>query len=417
VPRRPRRSPDAELVRRATRRLAVQTVIGAAIVVAILVGVTAVMLVRDQSAAADVLLADTVARADDVDDPPAGTWLVIRTAAGTAQTNGLPAGLPDTSALDRVAAGGGMESTDLAVDGRDFRVRTELRQVPDAGTAVVQAVLDLGIDHAQLLSVLRALLIGGIVGLALAAAAGSWLGRRAVRPLQTALGLQRRFVADAGHELRTPLTLLSTRAQLLRRHSRSNAGADALRGDVDGVVDDARRLAEILDDLLLAADPLASQPDEPVDLDELADEVLAAATPAAELAGVRITRVGPPVPAWVRGAVTGLRRALVALTDNAVRHATAEVMVSVTPSGGSVIVEVADDGPGIDAQMLPRLFQRFASDTAGHGVGPRRYGLGLALVSDIVDRHGGTVSAANREGGGAVLRIMLLAAPAPPRNL
>jgi signal transduction histidine kinase len=82
-----------------------------------------------------------------------------------------------------------------------------------------------------------------------------------------------------------------------------------------------------------------------------------------------------------------------------------------------VIVEVADDGPGIDAQMLPRLFQRFTSDTAGHGVGPRRYGLGLALVSDIVDRHGGAVSAANREGGGAVLRIVLPAAPAPPRNL
>jgi signal transduction histidine kinase len=132
---------------------------------------------------------------------------------------------------------------------------------------------------------------------------------------------------------------------------------------------------------------------------------------------VRITRVGPPVPAWVRGAVTGLRRALVALIDNAVRHATAQVAVTVTPSGGSVIVEVADDGPGIDAQMLPRLFQRFTSDTAGHGVGPRRYGLGLALVSDIVDRHGGAVSAANREGGGAVLRIVLPAAPAPPRNL
>jgi signal transduction histidine kinase len=135
---------------------------------------------------------------------------------------------------------------------------------------------------------------------------------------------------------------------------------------------------------------------------------------------VRITGVGPPAPAWVRGAVTGLRRALVALTDNAVRHATAEVTVSVTPSGGSVIVEVADDGPGLDAQMLPRLFQRFASDTAGHGVGPRRYGLGLALVSEIVDRHGGTVSAANRDSGGAVFRIVLPAVPdgaGPPRNL
>jgi two-component system, OmpR family, sensor kinase len=420
MPRRPRRNPDAELVRRATRRLAMQTVIGAAIVVAILVGVTTAVLVRDQSAAADVLLADTVARADDVDDPPAGTWLVIRTTAGTAQTDGLPAGLPDTTALDRVAAGGPVEAGDLSLDGRDFRVRTELRQVPGNGMAVVQAVLDLSIDHAQLLSVLRALLIGGIVGLALAAAAGSWLGRRAVRPLQTALGLQRRFVADAGHELRTPLTLLSTRAQLLRRRARSGAAAEALRGDLDGVVDDARRLAEILDDLLLAADPLATQPDEPVDLEWLADGVLASAAPAARLAGVRLTRVGPPAPAWVRGAAAGLRRALVALVDNAVRHATAEVTVAVTPSNASVIVEVTDDGPGIDAQMLPRLFQRFASDTARDEVGPRRYGLGLALVNDIIYRHEGTVSAANRDGGGAVFRIVLpavLDGTGPPRNL
>ncbi len=99
-----------------------------------------------------------------------------------------------------------------------------------------------------------AMLVAGGLGLVLAVLAGAWFARRAVRPLAAALALQRRFVADASHELRTPLTLLSTRTQLLRRHLRRGADADELTGEVDGVVTDARQLADILDDLLLAAD-------------------------------------------------------------------------------------------------------------------------------------------------------------------
>jgi signal transduction histidine kinase len=116
----------------------------------------------------------------------------------------------------------------------------------------------------------------------------------------------------------------------------------------------------------------------------------------------------PPGPAVVRGSPAGLRRAVTALADNAIRHAASEVLVEVTTPGASVVVQVTDDGPGIDAAMLPRVFDRFASTGEGGGVGTRRYGLGLALVSEIVNRHGGSVSASNATAGpGAVIRLEL----------
>jgi signal transduction histidine kinase len=266
----------------------------------------------------------------------------------------------------------------------------------------VQAALDLTSDHVQRDVLIQALLITGGVGLLIAAVAGALLGRRAVRPLSAALALQRRFISDASHELRTPLTLLSTRAQLLRRELKSPVDPAALKSDVDGLVGDARNLGAILEDLLLAADPRAEAPNEEVDLVALAGEVTAAS------AGTQVrVRCEPHLPALtVLGSAAGLRRALTALVDNAVRHAGETVTITVDQKGGKAVVEVHDDGDGIDPEMLPRLFERFASAAEPTG-SRRRYGLGLALVSEIADRHGGAVSARNGEAGGATLRLTL----------
>ena len=188
-----------------------------------------------------------------------------------------------------------------------------------------------------------------------------------------------------------------------------------MRPDLDGLIADAQRLAAILDDLLLAADPRGSRPDRPIDLDELADEVVAACAATARTTRIRLARAAVSTePAWVCGTAAGLHRALTAMVDNAIRHANSEVRVAVTRADGRIVLEVADDGPGIDGQLLPRLFDRFASDPAGTDTGRRRYGLGLALVSEIADRHGGTVSAANRDGG-AVLWIELPVLSTRPR--
>ena len=130
-----------------------------------------------------------------------------------------------------------------------------------------------------------------------------------------------------------------------------------------------------------------------------------------------IVDTSDPQPSVVAGAPSALARSVAALVDNALDHAAGEVEVSVGREGRSVVVEVVDDGPGIAEETLPRMFDRFSSDRRPHDQGERRhFGLGLALVSEIATRHGGTVTAANRQPphAGAVLRLAIprLASPA-----
>ena len=404
-PTHPRAAGDAALVRRAALRLGLQAAAGTLVVVALMIVVLGVLLARSAAADEDTRLAVTAGNADDVIDPPGGMWIVLRGRGTTAASPGLPAGLPLTAALDRVAAGGAPEDTAITLRGHDYRVRTQARPGPQA--VRVQVVLDEAPAEAQRAALLRALCVAGLVGLVLTAALGVGLGRRAVRPLQTALVVQRRFVADAGHELRTPLTLLSTRAQMLRRKlPRHGTAEKALAPEVDAVVADARRLAAILDDLLLAADPRSSTDDAVVDLAEVAASVVDAARLGAIGAGVTVA-LASTAPTPVLGSEAGLHRAVTAVVDNAVRHAASLVTVSVSSVGRRAVVEIADNGPGIDAAVLPRLFERFATTGTERAGVTRRYGIGLALVSDVVARHGGTVDARNRPEGGAVFTLSL----------
>jgi two-component system OmpR family sensor kinase len=256
----------------------------------------------------------------------------------------------------------------------------------------------------------------------LATLAAAVLARRAVRPMAQALEQQRRFVADAGHELRTPLTLLSTRSQLLARRVRDTTAPPGQREqlverDAAGIVADTAALVAILEDLLTEADDRTPVPQEPVDLAGVVRSVVASAEAAAQEAGVTLrTELEPGAPTTVLGAETALARAVAALVDNAVDHATNQVDLRVARVGRAVVVEVLDDGPGIPSDTLPRMFDRFSSDrrpVAGSG-GRRHFGLGLALVSEIVGRHGGSVTAENRRPpqAGALLRLSIPSGPA-----
>ncbi len=395
---------DAALVRRAAVRLGVQTAAAALLVIGLMIALVGVLLARDADAEQAAQLAATADRADDVGDPPSGMWIVLRAGGALAATRGLPAGFPLTAALERVAAGGAPEDTAVNVGGHDYRVRTQPRTGASGGQ--VQVVLDAAPGEARRTALLGALAEAGLVGLVLTAIVGVWLGNRAVRPLRAALALQRRFVTDAGHELRTPLTLLSTRAQMLRRRlGRPDTDDAGVAREVDAVVADAGRLAAILDDLLLIAD-LRAPIDADVDVVAVVASVIDAARSAAAEAGITVD-LDAPAQATVHGAEAGLRRAVTAVVDNAVRHASAHVAVTVVAGPTRVVVEVADDGPGIEAAVLPRVFERFATTGGERDDRARRYGIGLALVADVVARHGGTVTAANPPGGGAAFRIVL----------
>lgn len=181
---------------------------------------------------------------------------------------------------------------------------------------------------------------------------------------------------------------------------------------MDDLVADAEQLTGILEDLLLAADPRQEVPRQPVDLPVLVRQAVAAAEPAAAERGVRLVVESEPVT--VIGYQAGLRRAVIALLDNGIRHARGTLKIVVGPAGRQAKVDFADDGPGIDPAIMPTMFHRFASGAQERPPGqPRRYGLGLSLVSDIAARHGGSVSASHGESGDAILRLLL---PLQPRQ-
>jgi two-component system OmpR family sensor kinase len=403
------------MLRRAQVALALQTALAVAVVLALVGAVAVLFVVHDEGVSADRLLAAATSPAarDDVTDPPPGVtlFLVGKDGGVLAATPGKPAGLLDRRGLG--ATPGHPRYTDRSFDGGHYRVLTIAEQ---GQGRLVQAALDRGPQAAERRRLLGAALVAGLCGIVAAGVVGALLARRAVAPLGEAIGRQRRFVADASHELRTPLTLLHTRAQLLRRDPDLQGGGDLgrLRAEVVALERDAARMGEVVEDLLVSAElPDGHGERSLVDLGALAAEVADAARGHAAAAGVAL--VTELELAWVQGAPSALRRVVVSLVDNAVghaRHPGGEVWLGVTVAARQVVLEVRDNGPGLDPAVAARLFERFAHGPATDG--RRRFGLGLALVREVVDAHGGRIEAAGEPGHGATFRVELPAAPPPP---
>lgn len=395
---------DVARLRRTMWRLGASVAVSFAVIVLALSTLVVLIVLRSQQADATNLLRQAALLADDATDPPAGVWLAISGPQKTAMTPGLPKGLPDEAALRATARTGVAETDQVALSGKRYTIYTMRRP---SGT--VQAILDLTANQREQARLWMAMMASALLGLLASVVMGVWFGHRAVAPMTAALALQRRFVSDASHELRTPLALLTTRAQLHSRHLHQDAQRDVLTGEADSVVADASHLTDILEDLLFAADTRPGSLSVTIDLVGLAGQVVAAADSAAAQRSVAVALRHRQATVSVRGTLGGLRRALTSLLDNAIRHARASITVTVSQSGPNAIIEVTDDGPGIDAAVLPRIFDRYAS-AAGDGAaesGRRRYGIGLALVSEIAARHGGEISAHNADGGGATLRLTL----------
>jgi signal transduction histidine kinase len=373
-----RRSGDQVLVRRAALRIGAQvTALMGATLLVVLATVTLLVL-REQGRETDHLLRATAATADDVSDPPAGFWIAL-TEHGTRHLSpGTPQLLADR--LERMTSG----LREFGLAGTEYRVLTATRP----GGDLVQVAVDLAPQHAEHDRLLRVMAGAAGASLGAAAALGVLLGRRAVRPLADALSLQRAFVADASHELRTPLTLLSTRVQVLAADLRRGDLPAQATQDLAGVVSDVQRLGDVVEDLLVAADPHAEDLHAEVDLSGLVHDLTRSTTAHAAAREVAITATTPG-PVVVHGAAAALRRAVLALVDNAVDHTPpgGRVELTVRSTARSAVVSVHDTGPGIDPEAAATVVRRFHS--GGQRSGRAHYGLGLALTHDVAARHGG----------------------------
>jgi two-component system sensor histidine kinase TctE len=219
----------------------------------------------------------------------------------------------------------------------------------------------------------------------------------------------RRFTADASHQMRTPLSVLKLQVTLARQGS-----ADAL-GEISDAVDRLERLLTQLLSLARAQEAGQSTPIEAVDLREVCTRVVTRRYGQAMEAGVDVRLDAPER----EGPIVQGHRALVFellsnLVDNAIRYNRrgGEVALSITRAPGAAIVSVEDDGPGIAAPDRDRAFERFVRlDTPERREGS---GLGLAIVQSIATRIGATITLADGDAGGLLVRVRLpIMAPSP----
>lgn len=219
---------------------------------------------------------------------------------------------------------------------------------------------------------------------------------------------QRRLVDDAGHELRTPLTSIRTNLDVLARY------ADLPEAERDEILADLRaetdELVGLVDELITAARGAADE--EPFVEVRLGELIAPLAERAERRWGVRVLVTADG--SRVRGQPAALRRAVSNLLDNAGKFATPvagrePAPIELVVRAGTV--EVLDRGPGIAEADLAMVFERFHRSAAARSMSGS--GLGLAIVRDVVTRHGGTVHARNRPGGGAVVGFELPLAFSP----
>ena len=220
---------------------------------------------------------------------------------------------------------------------------------------------------------------------------------------------QREQVASLAPDLKTPLTVLRANADFVAEELGDEKDADLAAAARD-ISDGAERLDGYVRLLIEASRGSGGADRAPLRPAELCEQVVAEAAQVARARGVALDAVTGPAVAGAPEAPldrAALARAAANLVANAAEHARSRVSVSCDVAGGSLVIEVADDGPGFSPAALERGCERLFTDDSSRSSrssrdGGRHYGLGLHAASEAARAHGGSVSLANSPSGGAV---------------
>jgi two-component system, OmpR family, sensor histidine kinase MprB len=350
---------------------------------------------------------------------------------------------PGAAGLALARSGEGNLLADTQYAGRHLRVLT----IGEGPFGALQVVRPLTEVDTEMRRVLLLLLSVGAVGVIIAALLGAGVARAALAPvsrftrrierltvspdlherlevqgrdelsrlarsfnttldaLERSVRAQRHLVADASHELRTPLASVRANVQILQDAERlSPADRESLRADIISELDE---LTALVGDVVELARGAGSDGE----LEELRlDEILHGALERTRRRAPGLRLAVEAEPTLVRGDPERVNRAITNLLDNARKWSPPEAPVEVTLRDGELTIR--DHGPGFEPADLPHVFDRFYRADRARGMPGS--GLGLAIVRQAVDAHGGSVSAANAPGGGALLRVRF--GPVPERE-
>jgi heavy metal sensor kinase len=232
--------------------------------------------------------------------------------------------------------------------------------------------------------------------------------------LEAAFERERRFTGDAAHELRTPLTAMKGRIQVTLSRPRPAAAYVETLQEMEGQVD---RLIHLSNDLLFMArldqNGRGTLRRDAVSVGDLLPIVIDQVRPLAEGKGIEID-YDAPGDVKVEGDLDLLIRLFLNLLDNAVKYTPAGGKVAVTAETAvaDAVITISDTGPGIPAEHLPHLFERFYRVEEARGRAPDKErqggaGLGLAIAAEIVNVHDGRIQVKSRPGEGATFTVRL----------
>jgi two-component system sensor histidine kinase MprB len=366
--------------------------------------------------------------------------------ATTRPRDGVKLGLPELA----VARGSSNYSCrTVQVGNRDYRVTAVPTRQPGIALVVAQSLES---NEKALGKLGLALFLFGLAGVIAAALAGWGVARNGLRPvrrlteaaeeiartenldpievegndeiarlasafnamlaaLAASRDRQRQLVADAGHELRTPLTSLRTNLDLLTQADRQGGLSDASRAEL---LDDVRFQIEELTTLIGDLTELAREQPARVHLEEV--DLAEVTERAVERVRRRASSLRFDVqvePWWVVGEAAGLERAVTNLLDNAAKWSPPLGVVTVRLQDGSLLV--ADEGRGIAEHDRPHVFDRFYRSPESRTMPGS--GLGLSIVRQVAERHGGSVRADASKAGGAAIWMQIPGAPVPPSTV
>jgi len=397
--------------------------VGILALILVLFGVVAVFVFRDQAYARqdELLMQEARSKAesllkgreeDFIPTPgqPYATWGEVGPEGRISDPQSAPTEVLDLLSVEHARQAVHERKPSLAtVEGHEGTLRVASFPVVREGAVVAvvqtgQLREEVGGNVSRLVLVLA---ITGLGALVLAAVGGFFMSRRAMRPVGDAFERQRTFIADASHELKTPLTLIRADAEVL---SRDLTDPDRRELAYDLLAETDRMNALLSDLLVLArldAGKLAVK-QEPFDLANVIAETSErfAARAAAEGKRLEVSHSGEIL---VRGDEGRTGQILAALLDNALRFTPPGGLVSVEGRArdGRVEATVTDSGPGIPAERLPRVFDRFYRAEAARTREGGSTGLGLAISRDLARAQGGELTAGNAPDGGASFTLTL----------